>query len=99
MNLPRHRRSQGGKSPLPIEMSPMIKIVTTKRYAFLVSVSFSIFAYNSKRVQQTNINIDDQVTWTPSNQTFDIQFKSITRTKLRVFVPKVAASGPHLIML
>ena len=48
MNLPRHRRSQrGGKRPAPprIEMPPMIKIITTKRYFF--SVSFSIFAYTA----------------------------------------------------
>ena len=36
MNLPRHRRSQGGRgktAPRPIEMPPMIKkiIITTKR--------------------------------------------------------------------
>ena len=42
------------------------------------SVSLSIFAYNSIRVQQTNINY--QVGGLgPSNQIFAIQFKCITR--------------------
>ena len=65
--LPRHRRGQGGKAkrpaPLPIEMLTMMKIITTKPYVF--SVHFSIFAYttNSIRVQQRNINIDDQMAW------------------------------------
>ena len=51
------------------------------------------------RLQQTNINIDDQVTWAPSNQIFAIQFKGITREKFEVFVLKVATLGPHLIIL
>ena len=42
------------------------------------SVSLSIFAYNSIRVQQTNTN--DQVGGLgPPNQIFAIQFKCITR--------------------
>ena len=45
---------------------------------FSVSVSLSIFTYNSISVQQTNIN--DQVGGLdPSNQIFAIQFKCITR--------------------
>ena len=76
MNLPRHTRSQGGwaKPFPPIEMASMIKIITTKLYVFSVSVSLCIFAYNSIRVQQTNIN--NQVGGLrPSNQNFAIQFK------------------------
>ena len=38
-------------------------------------------------------------TMDPSNQTAAIQFKSISQKKFRAFVPKVAASGPHLIIL
>ena len=54
------------------------KIITTKRYVFSVLVSLSIFAYNSIRLQQTNIN--DQVGGLgPPNQIFAIQFKCITR--------------------
>ena len=34
-----------------------------------------ICLYNSIRVQQTNINIDDQVAWAPLNQIFAIQFE------------------------
>ena len=80
MNLPRHRRSQGGQNrPLPIEMPPMTKIISTKRNVFSISVSLSIFAYNSIRVQQTNININNQVAWARSNQNFAIQFKCVTR--------------------
>ena len=45
---------------------------------FSVSAFLSIFAYNSIRVQQTNIN--DQVGGLGlSNQIFTIQFKCITR--------------------
>ena len=43
------------------------------------SVSVSFFAYNSIRVQQTNININDQVAGGSSNQIFAIQSKAITR--------------------
>ena len=54
--------------------------------------------YNSIiRVQQTNINIDDQVAWDPSNQNFAIQFK--WKLLPESFVLKVAALGPHLIIL
>ena len=69
MNLPRHKRSQGrGQARLPpIEMPPIIKIITTKFYVYSVLVSFSIFAYNSIRIQQTNINIDDQMARATSN--------------------------------
>ena len=75
MNLPHHRRSQGEtKRPAPqIEMPPMIKIIATKPN--ISSVSFSIFAYISIRVQQTNINLDDQVARPTSNQIFANQFK------------------------
>ena len=44
---------------------------------FSVSLPLSIFAYNSIRVQQTNINIDHQVAWALSSQIFAIQFKCI----------------------
>ena len=53
------------------------------------SVSISIFAYNSIRVQQTNIN--DQVGGlASSNQIFAIQFKCITRIheKTKIFPGK-----------
>ena len=47
----------GGKTDHPpIEMPLMIKIITTKVTFFSVSVSLSMFASNSMRVQQTNIN-------------------------------------------
>ena len=77
-------------------MLPMIKIITTKLNVYLVS--FRIFAYNSIRVQQTNINIDDQVAQAPSNQTYANQLKCITLDKFRVFALKVATAGPHLII-
>ena len=92
--LPRHRCSQkGGHKPalLPIKMPPMIKLITTKPYVFLVLLAFP-------RIQQTNINTDDQVAWPPSNQTFAIQFKCITRKKLKVFFLKIATLGPHPII-
>ena len=47
---PQHRRSQrgaqGARAP-PIEMLPMIKTSQKKTIVSSVSVSFSIFAYNS----------------------------------------------------
>ena len=47
----------GGDRSSSIEMPPIIKIITAKRYVFFsISVSLSILAYNSIRVQQTNIN-------------------------------------------
>ena len=49
-----HRRSQGGgiggPGPL-IKMPPMTKFLQ-KKTCFSFSVSFSIFAYNSTRIQQ-----------------------------------------------
>ena len=35
----------------------------------------------------------------PLNLMFANQFKRITRVKLRVFIPKVANSGPHVTFL
>ena len=71
-------RRGGAKPSTSIEMPPTLKIITTKRYFFSVSVSSSIFAYNSIHVQQTNIN--NQVGGLgPSNQIFAVQFKCITR--------------------
>ena len=101
MNLPQYRRSQkeNQETHPRIEMPSMIKILTTKPNAFSISVSFSIFAYNSILVQQTNINIGDQVAWAPSSQILASQFKYITLDKFRVFVLKAAISGPHLIIL
>ena len=78
-------------------MPPMIKIIVTNPYVFLLSLAFP--GYNTLRVEQTNINIDNQVAWAPSNQIFAIQFKCITREKLKVFVLKVVTLGPHLIIL
>ena len=43
------------------------------------SVSLSIFAYSSIRVQQTNIDDQVWVAWAPSNQIFAIHSKCITR--------------------
>ena len=63
-----------------------------------VSVSFSIFRL---RVQQQtcttgiNNNIDDPGPGTLSS-IFANQFICINRVKLRIFVWKVASSGPHL---
>ena len=70
MNLSRHRRSrrEAPKAVPPIEMSPMIKTEPTKHNVFSVSVSFSIFVFNSICVQVTNINVDNQMTRAPSNQ-------------------------------
>ena len=44
---------------------------------FSVWGSLSIFAHNSIRVQQTNINFGDQVASATSNQIFAIQFECI----------------------
>ena len=41
-----------GARPPSIEMLPMIKMSQKRLLFFSVSVSFSIFAYNSTRVQQ-----------------------------------------------
>ena len=78
-------------------MPPIIKTITTKPN--VSAVSSSIFAYYSIRVQQTDIDIGDQLARAPSNQIFANQFKCTTRVKLRVFVLKVATSGYHLIIL
>ena len=64
-----------------------------------VLVSFSIFAYSSIRVQQTNNNIDDQVAQARSNQIFAIQFKCVALEKFKFFVLKVATASPYLIIL
>ena len=90
-------KNGGQEASPPIEMPPLTNIITTKTYVF--SVSFSIFAYNNIRVQQTNINFHNQVAWVPSNQILAIQCKCITREKFKVFVLKVATSGPHLLIL
>ena len=78
-------------------MLPMIEIITSKPNA--LSVSFRILEYISIRAQQTNTNNDDQVARAPLNQFFANRFKCIPREKSRVFVLKVATSGPHLIIL
>ena len=54
------------------------------------SVSSTIFAYNSIRVQQSNIN--DQVALAPSNQIFAIQFKCITRIHDKTKISQVKYS-------
>ena len=101
MNLSCHRRNQTGggwgrKRLAPqIEMPPMIKTIAKPNVSSL-SVSFSIFAYNSIRAQQTNTKIDDQVARAPSNQIFANQFKCITREKFRIFVLKVVSSVKKL---
>ena len=52
MNLPRHRRSQGEqKAPLPIEMPPMKKTITT-------SLMFFQFLLAFLRIQQYTGTID-----------------------------------------
>ena len=53
---------------------------------FSVSVSLSIFAYNSIRVQQTNIN--DQKAWGLLNQIFAIQFECITCIHDKTKIPQ-----------
>ena len=94
-----HRRSQGeggrGSAPSPIEISPMTKC-DKKAYSFF-SFSFFLasFAYNSI----TNNNIKDQGLRVSLNSIFASQFKCITRRKQRVFVLKIAISGPHLAFL
>ena len=65
----------GPRSPTQIEMPQMIKIITTKPNVSSLSVSVSIFAYNSFHVQQNNIIIDNQLARASSNQTFANQFK------------------------
>ena len=45
-----------------------------------------------------NNNIDDQEARAPQFNFFN-QFKCMARVKLRVFVLKVATSGPHLTFL
>ena len=49
------------------------------QFQFLLAFSRT----NSIRVQQTNINIDDQVARAPFNQIFAIQFKCTIREKFR----------------
>ena len=89
-----HRRSQGeggrGSAPYPIEISPMTK--RDKKAKFFFSFFLAFFAYNSR----TNNNIEDQELRVHLNSIFASQFKRITRRKQRVFVLKVAISGPHL---
>ena len=65
----------------------------------LASLRTTVHAYNSARLQQqlTINNVDDQGGPAhPHNSIFSNQFKRITRVKSRVFVLKVATSGPHL---
>ena len=95
-----HRRSQEGGTGVrasSIEMPPMTKI-WQKNLVSSLSVSFSIFAYNSTRVHQqlTINNIDDQ----GARRTPLIQFFP---TNLNVqpgwnedFLSWVATSSPHL---
>ena len=82
------RRAQGAR-PLPIEVSPMMKY-DKKVYCF--SVSFSFF-----RLQRELTTILTTIQWprAPVNSIYANQFKCITAEKLRVFVLKVAISGPH----
>ena len=70
-----HRRSQRGgpEGPDPLKWNATNDTNLTKSLVFSFSVSFSIFAYNSTRVQQflTINNIDDQGAWrTPLIQLF-----------------------------
>ena len=88
-------RGVGGPLPFPIEISPMTKC-DKKAYSFF-SISFFLpfFAYNSI----IKNNIEDQGLRVPLNSIFASQFKRMTRRKRRVFVLKVAISGPHLAFL
>ena len=68
--------AKGARGP-PIKIPPMIKIITAEHYVFAVSVSCSIFAYNSIRELQRPaiISIGDQVAWGPLKSKFSIKFK------------------------
>ena len=92
-----HRSSQGRAHGA---RSPQLKChsnknVTKKAIVFSVSVSFIIFC-----VQYTRTTVISNIYpggHGPLNLIFTKQFKFIiTRAKLRVFVLKIAASGPHL---
>ena len=95
MNLPRHWRSQGKGGarcpPLPIEMPSMTK--TTKFSFFLISFFFGIFSYY-------RLILILMTKWPePLKSNFSHPIKCIMGEKFRVFLLKVATSGPHLINL
>ena len=103
--LPRHRRSQGGggKKPAPFQLKcHQHRNDNNKALCFFIFLEH-FRVYNSIRIQQTNINIDDQMAWAPAKQIFAIQFKCITREKFRVFVLKIATfirpSSNHFVNL
>ena len=72
-----------------IKMPSRIKMIVMKK-PIVSSISFSIFAYN-----RMNNNIDPGGPG-PLNSIFAYQLKCILTMNLRVFIQKVATSGPHL---
>ena len=92
-----HRSSKGAArdpSP-PIEMPQMIKM-SQKSLVSSVSVSFSIFAYNSTRIQQQLTIVLTTSGPGPLQFNFANQFKYITRVKLWIFVKEVAIPQAHM---
>ena len=65
-------------------------------FQFLLAFSRTTVYVHNRLI---NIDINNQVAWVSSNQIFAIQFKGIIREKCKMFVLKVATSGPHLITL
>ena len=63
--------------------------------SFSISFFLAFFTYNSI----PNNNIEDQGRRVSLNSILTSQFKRITQRKWRVFVLKVAISGPHLAFL
>ena len=87
--------AKGGRGSLPLPPNQNFtndKNVTKKSIVFSVSVSFQHFSLTTV----TNNNVEDQGCRVLPTSIFASQFKRITRRKWRVFVLKIAISGPHL---
>ena len=92
-----HRRRQGeGGRPLLIVILPMTKMRQKSLLFLQFQFLFSIFR---RRQYKLINNIEDQGRRVPLNSIFASKFKRITRKKWRIFVLKVANSGPHLAFL
>ena len=88
-------RMAGGPSPSQLKFQQWQKCYKKAYSSFSFSFFWAFFVYNSI----TNNNIEDQELRVPLNSIFTGQFKRITRRKQRVFVLKVAISGPNLAFL
>ena len=91
-----------GPGPPPIEMPPMIKMMTQSILFLLFQFLLAYFACNDTSVQQhlaIMLILTTKAPRTPQFKFFANQFKCTGPKKFSVFVVKVAISGPHLTFL